>query len=85
MNLTGREIVLGVTGSIAAYKSAEIVSRLRHLGAVVHVVMTENATKLITPLTFQTLSANPVVVDILPLLSVGKLSILPLQKERRYL
>lgn len=63
MDLTGREIVLGVTGGIAAYKSAEIVSRLRHLGARVHVIMTRNATKFVSPLTFQTLSANPVVTD----------------------
>lgn len=63
MNLTGREIVLGVTGGIAAYKSAEIVSRLRHLGADVHVIMTKNATEFITPLTLRTLAANPVVTD----------------------
>ena len=63
MDLTGREIVLGVTGGIAAYKSAEIVSRLRHLGAKVHVIMTRNATEFVTPLTFQTLSANQVVTD----------------------
>ena len=63
MDLTGREIVLGVTGGIAAYKSAEIVSRLRHLGANVHVIMTRNATEFITPLTFQTLSANQTVTD----------------------
>ncbi len=62
-DLTGREIVLGVTGGIAAYKSAEIVSRLRHLGARVHVIMTKNATEFVAPLTFQTLSANPVVTD----------------------
>ncbi len=63
MNLTGRKIVLGVTGGIAAYKSAEIVSRLRHLGAEVHVIMTKNAAEFVAPLTFQTLSANPVVTD----------------------
>ena len=63
MDLTGRKIVLGVTGGIAAYKSAEIVSRLRHLGAIVHVIMTKNATEFVTPLTFQTLSANQVVTD----------------------
>ena len=62
-DLTGREIVLGVTGGIAAYKSAEIVSRLRHLGAHVHVIMTKNATEFVSPLTFQTLSANQVVTD----------------------
>ena len=63
MDLTGRNIVLGVTGGIAAYKSAEVVSRLRHLGAHVHVIMTKNATEFVTPLTFRTLSANPVVTD----------------------
>jgi len=63
MDLTGREIVLGVTGGIAAYKSAELVSRLRHLGARVHVIMTHNATEFVSPLTFQTLSANQVVTD----------------------
>ena len=63
MDLTGREIVLGVTGGIAAYKSAELVSRLRHLGAHVHVIMTQNATEFVSPLTFQTLSANQVVTD----------------------
>ncbi len=63
MDLTGREIVLGVTGGIAAYKSAEVVSRLHHLGANVHVIMTKNATEFVSPLTFQTLSANQVVTD----------------------
>ena len=63
MELAGRKIVLGVTGGIAAYKSAAIVSRLRHLGAEVHVILTRNATEFITPLTFQTLSANQVVTD----------------------
>ena len=63
MDLTGRKIVLGVTGGIAAYKSAALVSRLRHAGAEVHVIMTENAAKFVAPLTFQTLSANPVVTD----------------------
>ena len=63
MNLNGREIVLGVTGGIAAYKSAALVSRLRHAGATVHVIMTRNATEFVAPLTFQTLSANPVVTD----------------------
>ena len=63
MNLAGKEIVLGVTGGIAAYKSAEIVSRLRRLGASVHVIMTKNATEFVAPLTFQTLSANQVIMD----------------------
>ena len=63
MMLTGREIVLGVTGGIAAYKSAEIVSRLRRLGAHVHVIMTKSATEFVTPLTFETMSNHPVVTD----------------------
>ena len=63
MNLTGRNIVLGVTGGIAAYKSAEIVSRLRHSGANVQVIMTQNAAEFVAPLTFQTLSANPVAIN----------------------
>ena len=63
MDLTGKNIVLGVTGGIAAYKSAEVVSRLRHSGASVHVIMTKNATEFVAPLTFQTLSKNPVATD----------------------
>lgn len=53
-------IVLGVTGSIAAYKAAEITSRLTRAGADVHVVLTADAQKFITALTFKTLSRNPV-------------------------
>ena len=56
-------IVLGVTGSIAAYKAAEITSRLVQAGAAVHVIMTDAAQKLICPQTFLTLSRNPVVTD----------------------
>ena len=63
MDWTGKEIVLGVTGGIAAYKSAEVVSRLRHLGARVSVIMTKNAAEFVAPLTFQTLSANQVTLD----------------------
>lgn len=63
MNLTGRSVVLGVTGGIACYKSVEVVSRLKKLGADVHVVMTEHATKFIAPLTFESISGNPVVWD----------------------
>jgi phosphopantothenoylcysteine decarboxylase len=56
-------IILGVTGSIAAYKAADIASRLVKGGAEVHVVMTRHATDFITPLTLQTLSRNPVVTS----------------------
>lgn len=57
------EVVLGVTGGIAAYKSAELVSRLRKAGVSVHVIMTEHATHFVAPLTFETLSNHPVVTD----------------------
>ena len=62
-DLMGRHVVLGVTGGIAVYKACEVVSRLRKLGANVHVVMTKNATEFVAPLTFETLSNNPVVTD----------------------
>jgi len=61
--LKGITVVVGVTGGIAAYKSAEIVRRLKKLNADVHVVMTNNACNFITPLTMQTLSQNMVVTD----------------------
>lgn len=61
--LRGKKILVGITGGIAAYKSAEVVSRLRKLGAEVHVAMTKGATEFIAPLTLQTLSANPVYVE----------------------
>lgn len=57
-------IVLGVTGSIAAYKAAEITSRLAKEGAQVQVVMTADAQKFITPLAFKTLSRRPVITDL---------------------
>lgn len=62
--LEGRTIVLGVTGSIAAYKAADLTSLLVRDGATVHVVMTEAATRLIAPITLQTLSRQPVRVDL---------------------
>lgn len=57
-------IVLGVTASIAAYKAADIVSKLTKEECDVHVVMTRGASQFITPLTLQTLSRNPVTTDI---------------------
>src|SRR5246127_2542611 len=61
--LTGKTIVLGVSGGIAAYKSAELVRLLVTSGANIRVMMTRNATEFITPLTLQTLSSNPVATD----------------------
>jgi phosphopantothenoylcysteine decarboxylase / phosphopantothenate---cysteine ligase len=64
MSLAERRILLGVSGGIAAYKSCELVRRLRDLGARVRVVMTENATRFVTPTTFQALSGEPVRVSL---------------------
>ncbi|SHH77879.1 phosphopantothenoylcysteine decarboxylase / phosphopantothenate--cysteine ligase [Caloranaerobacter azorensis DSM 13643] len=61
--LSNVNIVLGVTGGIAAYKAVDVVSRLKKLGANVDVIMTKSATKFVTPLTFQSLSQNLVTVD----------------------
>ena len=59
-----RMIVLGVTGSIAAHKAADLASQLTKQGCEVHVVMTADALRFITPLPFKTLSRNPVVCDL---------------------
>jgi len=61
--LTGKNIVVGITGGIAAYKAVDVVSRLKKLGANVYVIMTEHSTKFVQPLTFQSLSQNYVVTD----------------------
>ena len=63
VNLKGKCVVLGVTGGIAAYKMANVASALRKTGAEVHVIMTQNATQFITPLTFETLTNNKCMVD----------------------
>ena len=63
MNLSGKNAVVCVTGGIAAYKTCHVVSSLRKAGARVFVVMTKNATEFVTPLTFETLSGNRVIVD----------------------
>ena len=62
-NLSGKHIVLGVTGSIAAYKAAPLIRLLIKAGAEVQVVMTEAAREFITPLTLSTLSGRPVLCD----------------------
>jgi len=62
--LIGKQIVLGVTGSIAAYKAVVLLRTLLREGAVVHVVMTQSATKFITPLTFEVLSGHPVSTEV---------------------
>ena len=61
--LTGKKIVVGVTGGIAAYKACDLVSRLKKRGAQVRVVLTEHACQFVQPLTFETLSGNPAYTD----------------------
>lgn len=63
MVLQGKTIVLSVTGGIAAYKAAVLCSKLKQEGAEVYVIMTKSATEFISPLTFQTLSRQPVYID----------------------
>ena len=58
-NLTDREIVLGVSGSIAAYKAADLASKLTQAGVRLDVVLTPAAAKFVTPLTFQSVSGRP--------------------------
>jgi phosphopantothenoylcysteine decarboxylase/phosphopantothenate--cysteine ligase len=67
--LKGKQIVLGVTGGIAAYKAVELLRLLTKAGAEVHVIMTRSAQEFIAPLTFQTLSANPVHTELFNLIA----------------
>jgi phosphopantothenoylcysteine decarboxylase/phosphopantothenate--cysteine ligase len=67
--LTNKTIILGVTGSVAAYKAVELASKLTQAGAKVEVVMTEPATKFITPLTFRSITGRAVVTDMFDLTS----------------
>lgn len=63
MNLKGKTVVLAVTGSIAAYKIANLASMLKKMACDVHVLMTQNATNFINPITFETLTGNKCLVD----------------------
>ena len=63
MNLTGKTVVLGITGGIAAYKMPNVAHALVKMGADVHVLMTKNATQFITPLVFETLTNRRCIVD----------------------
>src|SRR5881227_2472620 len=64
MRLDGRELVLGVTGSIAAYKAVYLLRELTRLGTGVTVCLTEHAAQFVAPLTFRTLSGRPVLTDL---------------------
>ncbi len=61
--LKGKTVVVGITGSIAAYKMADLCHTLKKMGADVHVIMTKNATEFIAPLTFETLTNNKCITD----------------------
>ena len=76
--LNGKTIVLGVTGGIAAYKSVELLRLLTKAGADVHVIMTRSAQEFVAPLTFQTLSRNPVHTELFNLIAeqeIGHISL----------
>lgn len=76
--LEGKTIVLGVTGGIAAYKAVELLRLLTRAGATVHVIMTGSATEFVAPLTFQTLSGNPVHRELFNLIAeqeIGHISL----------
>ena len=67
--LADKTIVLGITGSVAAYKAADIASKLTQAGAKVEVVMTDPATRFITPLTLRSITGRAVVTDMFDLAS----------------
>ncbi len=71
--LRNKEIIVGITGGIAAYKTAELIRTLTKKGAHVHVVMTKNAMEFVTPLTFQTISGNAVTHDMFQLFTGSKI------------
>ena len=68
--LKGKTVVLGVTGSIAAYKIANLASMLVKAHCDVHVIMTKNATNFINPITFETLTNHKCLVDTLSLIHI---------------
>lgn len=76
MDLKQKTVILGITGGIAAYKCCELTRELVKLGADVHIILTEAAKNFVTPLTLQTLSKNPVHLDMFGLIPPGP----PLEK-----
>jgi phosphopantothenoylcysteine decarboxylase/phosphopantothenate--cysteine ligase len=83
--LSGKEIILGVTGGIAAYKACEIIRELRSEGANVHTILTASGSQFITPLTLQTLSKNPVVMDLWNLISESEIGHISLAQRAHLL
>lgn len=82
---TGKEVLLGVTGGIAAYKACEIVRELRKDSASVHVILTASGAQFITPLTLQTLSKNPVATDLFNLISESEIGHISLAQRAHLL
>ncbi len=76
-----KNILLGVSGSISAYKAADITSQLTKLGYTIDVIMTRNSTKFITPLTLQSLSKNPVHTDVMEEIAPDKINHIELAKK----
>src|ERR1035437_6137998 len=74
MMLENKKIILGVSGGIAVYKAVELLRLLTKAGAEVHVIMTRAAQEFVTPLTFQTLSGNPVHTELFNLIAECKIS-----------
>ncbi len=83
--LVGKEVVLGVTGGIAAYKACEIIRELRKLRANVHPILTASGAQFITPLTLQTLAKNPVVSDLFNLISESEIGHISLAQRAHLL
>jgi len=81
MILQNRSVVLGVTGGIAAYKAVDLCSKLIQAGASVDVIMTEAATRFVTPLPFQTISQRPVSIDPFQLLRDTDMAHISLSKK----
>jgi phosphopantothenoylcysteine decarboxylase / phosphopantothenate---cysteine ligase len=83
MALTGKKILLGLTGGIAAYKAAELTRLLKRSGADVRVVMTQAATRFITPLTLQALSGQPVWSDLWDARAADGMAHIELSRDRQ--
>ena len=82
--LKGRNILLAVTGSIAAYKAASLASMLVKQHADVHVIMTKNAEQFISPVTFETLTGNKVIDDTLTVTADIMWHILPWHRKQMW-
>jgi phosphopantothenoylcysteine decarboxylase/phosphopantothenate--cysteine ligase len=82
---SGKEVLLGVTGGIAAYKACEIVRELRKDQAIVRVILTASGAQFITPLTLQTLSRNPVAMDLFNLISESEIGHISLAQRAHLL